>query len=98
MVGPAIFKFLVELVLGKWVNVFRWRGIPLGVGTYRVIVVDEQPGDTIQWRRWGVGPMPYASGTFSGGETFRVYPGELILNVDMKASRPNMKVSIEPVE
>jgi hypothetical protein len=80
------------------VTVFRWRGIPLGLGTYRISIVDGQPGDTVAWRRLAVGLVPYWSGEFEGRETFRVYPGELFLNVDVKASRPNLKVAIEPVE
>jgi hypothetical protein len=71
----------------QWTNVL-WIA---GVFFYRKYTV--KVGDVhVNYRRYGVSLPPFWQGSFSGSDTFAIYPWEIFLRVDIQ---PSSDITVE---
>jgi hypothetical protein len=74
---------VVNLPAKKWTPAFRWKGKTKRIFSFRVDVTGAPPGTLVKWRRYGIGVVPYAAGSFTKRMDFNVYPTDRSVTIDL---------------
>lgn len=84
-----------ELPVNAWTSAFAWYGLTLEPVSFKVTA---QPADAqIWWRRYGFG-FPATEGKFTGTQVFSIFPGELVLRIELFTTTQGVKAVAEQIK
>jgi hypothetical protein len=67
----------------KWTPAIRWKGTTKRIRSFRVEISGAPKGTLVKWRRYGIGVVPFAAGSFTKRMDFNLYPTDRSVTIDL---------------